>query len=324
MQLAKGWQPIAVPPWMVNSSVSHLWCLEHATIGKTRSLYLLPRSSFGADCCFEEASTTQFGKEFAFIGADGLEEKATYFQSSNSFKRGFPAPDDAGLTGVSYTRNPDQIYDLIYFKTDAITAPLDYVNGIRKFYLDVYSMAPPCTQVLLQLDSFPKAEGAYPVGRHSRYVAFTNATGAWGRLEFDFLDQPDTTLDSTVDFVNAMVLFFAPGTKTSDTYYFRSLDSAVAGCDETTGTCEAEVPKGCSALLNGETCTDGRDNDGDGSTDCADLGCAEDATCVEYLTASYSTASSQLAVPAESGASSLTTVMVSITMMGMMTMAWVL
>jgi hypothetical protein len=297
--------------------------LNHATIGKTRSSY--PLSSFVADCCFQEASTTQFGKEFAFIGSDGLEEKASYFESSNEFKRGFPAPDDAGLSAVSYTRNPDQIYDLIYFNTDAITAPLDYVDGIRKFYLDVYSMAPPCTQVLLQLDSFPKAEDAYPTGRHSRYVAFTSTTGAWERLEFDYLDRPDnTTLDPTVDFVNAMVLFFAPGTKTSDTYHFRSLDSAVAGCDETTGTCEVGAPKGCSALLNGEKCTDGRDNDGDGSTDCADLGCAEDATCVEYLTASYSTASNQLAVPSGSGASSLTTAIVTITMMGMMTMAWVL
>jgi hypothetical protein len=227
---------------------------------------------------------------------------------------------------VSYTRNPDQIYDLIYFNTDAIPAPLDYVDGIRKFYLDVYSMARPCTQVLLQLDSFPKANGTYPTGRHSRYVAFTSTTGAWERLEFDFLDQPDTTLDPTVDFVNAMVLFFAPGTKTSDTYYFRSLDSAVAGCDESTGTCEVGAPKGCSALFDGEKCTDGRDNDRDGSTDCADLGCAEDATCVAYLNASYYTASNQLAVPAvpaaESGALSLTT-RVSVAMMGMMTMAYI-
>ncbi len=184
-------------------------------------------------------------------------------------------------------------------------------------------MAPPCTQVLLQLDSFPKAEGAYPVGRHSRYVAFTSTTGAWERLEFDFLDQPDTTLDLTDDLVNAMVLFFAPGTDTSDTYHFRSLDSAVAGCDDATGTCEVGAPKGCSALLDGEKCTDGIDNDGDGSTDCADLGCANDATCVAYLTASYSTASSQLAVPAESGALSLAT-RSSVAMMAMMTMAYIL
>jgi hypothetical protein len=286
----------------------------------TRSSY--PLSSFVADCCFQEASTTQFGKEFAFIGSDGLEEKASYFESSNEFKRGFPAPDDAGLSAVSYTRNPDQIYDLIYFNTDAIPAPLDYVNGIRKFYLDVYSMAPPCTQVLLQLDSFPKAEDAYPTGRHSRYVAFTSTTGAWERLEFDFLDQPDTTLDPSL--VDAMVLFFAPGTKTSDTYYFRSLDSAVAGCNDSTGTtCEVGAPKGCSALMKGEKCTDGRDNDRDGSTDCADLGCAEDATCVAWLTASYSTASSQLAVPSGSSASSLMTAIATITMMGMMTMAYI-
>jgi len=269
------------------------------------------------DCCFQSAPTNRYLKEMTLLGPEGTDDQVTYFASTNTYNRGFPAPDVDKAIAVSYTRNPSEIYDLIYYETDVIEDPSEYISGTKKLYMDVYTSAPGCTEVLLQFDSLPLAEAAYPTGRHARFVAFTSGSQTWERLEFDFLDQPDPTMDLDLNPINALVLFFAPGTNTAGTYFFRSLDSAVTGCDEMTQPCEAVVPKSCLAPLKGEICDDGVDNDGDGATDCEDSECSTDPYCIQYLNASLATVSNQLAVPPDSASPPyVVTGMVSIAMMG--------
>ena len=281
------------------------------------------------DCCFEEPPSDMFVVSDVLVDSAGENTGVKYSSSTAMYKTLSPAPDDSTATAVSYTRNPNEIYDLIYYEI-GIPDPSEYINGNKKFYMDVFTMAPVCTEVLLQFDSLPLAEAAYPTGRYARFVAFTTASGSWERLEFDFLDQPHPTMNLTATPVNYMVLFFAPGTTTSDTYSFRSLDIAVAGCDPTAETCESVVPKSCPAFLPGEVCNDGVDNNQDGRTDCADVLCAEDPACIDSLSASLATASFQLSSPTDtSSGPSLSvsrpmTIIFSAVMMGMMTMASIL
>ena len=225
-------------------------------------------SSFTA-CCFQKEAIPLFSKEFSFVGADGHDEVATFFASTSNYTINATAPDGS-YPVVYYTRNGDEVYDLIYYATDDSIDPFDYINGTKKFYLDVYSTAPPCTHVLLQLDALPLAEADYPIGRHSRFIAFTNSSYEWERLAFEFLDIPDLAMDLEDTDVNSMVLFFNPGTNTSDTFFFRNLDSAVAGCDELTEKCEDAVSTMCLASILGENCTDFKDS-WDDEVECAEL-----------------------------------------------------
>jgi hypothetical protein len=242
-----------------------------------------------------------------------------YLYSTATYNTLAAAPDDSTAKAVSYTRNPDVIYDLIYYTID-VQDPSEYINGDKKFYMDVFTMAPVCTEILLQFDALALAGNAYPTGRYARFVAFTTASGSWERLEFDFLDQPHPTIDLSADPVNSIVLLFAPGTYTSDTYWFRSWDTAVGGCDPTTETCESVVPKSCPAILPGEVCSDDVDNNMDGRIDCADVLCAEDPVCVGGMTDSFSAVTFRLSTPTESSSSAMT-LMLSVFIMGMMTIA---
>lgn len=254
------------------------------------------------------------------IGQNGTDDEVTYFASTNPYNRDVMTPDIHQSIAISYTRNASEIYDLIYYETGNITYPMDYVTGMKKFYMDVYTEAPGCTEVLLQFDSLPLAEAPYPVGRYARFVAFTSGSMTWERLEFEFLEQPDPGMDLILTPVNALVLFFAPGTNTNDTYYFRSLDSAVAGCDEMMETCEAVVPKSCLAFLIGEICDDGIDNDGDGATDCEDSECSTNPYCTYYMESSLSTMTNHLAVPSCASSNNIVvTNMLFITMLGIIT-----
>jgi hypothetical protein len=235
-------------------------------------------------CCFEDAPITSYSKEFTFVGSSDGNDNAEYLSSTSPY---YMSASEMGPTGslpvISYERNASSVFDLIYFNTSAITNPNVYVNGSKKFYMDVYSSTPNCTQILLQLDSLPLANADnFPTGRHSRYIAFTTTSNEWERLEFSFLDQPDESITD----VNSMVLFFSPGTFTEDTFYFRSLDSAIGGCTYINGTettCEKYVPKACPALFDGENCTDTIDNDGDGYVDCADSDCYLELVCSDYV-----------------------------------------
>lgn len=247
------------------------------------------------DCCFEAEAPGGLGnykKEFTFVNSATSPElqKAEYFVSTSTYFNPGTSPDGIAPV-ISYVRDPNELYDMIYYKTAAITNANDYVSGDKKFYLDIYSTAPPCTQIIIQLDSLPLAQpDNYPTGRHSRYFAATTVQNAWERLQFDFLDRPDQDVGN--DKVDAIALFFSPGVERADPYYFQNFDSATIGC---TSDCEENSPKSCSALFEGETgaCSDGIDNDSDGLTDCQDPECTTDPVCSSSVKVAYEELSEQ-------------------------------
>jgi len=217
-------------------------------------------------------------------------EQAAYFVSSSGYFTNSEAPD--GTTEVvQYVRASGQLYDLIYYKTAAIPDANEYVTANKKFYLDIYTNAPPCTQILVQLDSLERAfPDNYPTGRHSRYYAATTKQNEWERLQFDFLDQPDATVPN--DAIDSIALFFGVGSTRTDTFYFKDFDVATIGC---TTDCETHSTKSCPAIFSGEqgSCADGVDNDGDGLVDCQDPECTADPACTTTLQNAYATAEAQ-------------------------------
>eukprot|EP00934_Nitzschia_sp_Nitz4_P007551 Nitzschia sp. Nitz4//scaffold220_size35126//30209//31614//NITZ4_007836-RA/size35126-snap-gene-0.3-mRNA-1//-1//CDS//3329542547//7541//frame0 len=246
-------------------------------------------------CCFETDDKSKYGVDFSLVASSGTHDadRADYFASTALYYDNVTAPDGASSV-IYYVRNATEAYDLIYYATESIGNASDYISGISKFYMDVYSLAPVCTQVMLQLDSLALASSDnYPHGRHSRYVAQTTTSNQWERLEFDLLDQPDETLPD--DSVDAIALFFSPGLYLDDAYYFRNLDSASIGwCSG--DTCEDIPPKNCSAIFDGEegSCGDGLDNDNDGLIDCEDPECTLDTACVVSVRSAYTTAKYQV------------------------------
>lgn len=246
-------------------------------------------------CCFEAETPGglgQYKKEFTFVNSATSPElqKAEYFVSTSTYFNPGTSPD--GLAPViSYVRDPNELYDMVYYKTAAITNANAYVTGDKKFYMDIYSTAPPCTQIIVQLDNLSAAKpDNYPTGRHSRYFAATTVQNAWERLQFDFLDRPDEGVGN--DKVDAIALFFSPGLDRADSYFFQNFDSATIGCST---DCEENPPKSCSALFDGETgaCADGIDNDFDGLIDCEDPECTTDPACSTSVQVAYASLAEQ-------------------------------
>jgi len=215
-------------------------------------------------CCFESVPKSGYTKDFTLIGSkDGIDQ-ATYMASTSSYVVEGGAPDSS-FPVIAYKRSSTEEFDLIYYDTTAITNANEYVTGKRKFYMDVFRSSTSrdferCTRVLLQLDSTTTEE--FPIGRHSRYVAFMTESNVWERLDFVFLDQPDVSVDDST--ITALVLFFNPGVTgddNDDTYFFRNVDSAANGCymDGSDGgegisrtsssECERMVPKSCPAFF---------------------------------------------------------------------------
>jgi hypothetical protein len=233
------------------------------------------------------------------VGPQLAGQTAIYFSSSAPYFDPGTAPD-ASFPVVAYERSVLEVYDLIYYQISAIPDAGAYIPASddspaeKKFFMDVWSEATACTQIMIQLDSLALAnETNFPIGRHSRYVAYTTTSNEWERLAFEYLDQPDSTVpDSDID---AMVLFFNPGVVTTDTYYFRNFDSANIGCSN--GCEEASIPQSCPAPIRGESgaCDDGVDNDLDGLIDCEDPECSlSDPVCVETMTMSFRSATNAL------------------------------
>lgn len=283
----------AVLPWMEFCSVrEHDCCLSVPNVALV--LTLVPLSM--TDCCYESdlpGGLEQYKAEATLAASQAGQrssEGASYFVSSSGYFTNSDAPDGTPNV-VQYVRSSNQTYDLIYYKTEAIPDANVFVTAEKKFYMDVYTNAPPCTQILVQLDSleFATADN-YPTGRHSRYFATTTVQNAWERLQFDFLDRPDETLgDDTID---AIALFFGLGDNDSNTFYFKNFDVATSGC---TTDCETHAPKSCPAIFEGEagSCADGIDNDGDGLVDCQDPECTTDASCTATLSSAYASAVEQ-------------------------------
>lgn len=126
--------------------------------------------------------------------------------------------NDSHLVG-KYVRNSGQLFDVMFYNLSEVKDPSAFVSGKKKFYLDVFTNAPPGTQILLQLENKNQATpNNYPSGRHSRYAVTTKKQNAWERLIFEFLDRPDA--NASPQAINQLVLLFAPNTNTGHTYYF--------------------------------------------------------------------------------------------------------
>jgi beta-glucanase (GH16 family) len=238
------------------------------------------------DCCDAAVLSAGYSVDFSLIDPATIEEQAAYWLSTSPYTVPGVAPDGSTPV-VDYARDEATLYDMIYYQTGSIEKASEYVIGRRKIYMDVWTDAPECTQIILQFDSLPTAVADnYPTGRHSRYVAFTTRRNEWERIALDFWDRPDGDLDDTV--INTIALFFDPGTLTSHQFYFRNMDSTLSGCRE---NCEvAAIDDYCLALSSGESgfCGDSLDQDGDGLIDCVDPDCTLDEACSAQLSISYS------------------------------------
>ena len=213
-----------------------------------------------------------YKKEFSLLGP-GTDDQASLLSTTGTWNV---------VNGVvEYKRNIDELYDHFQLVTTSIINPQTYVNGVQKFYMDLQSpTAAPCTRILIQLeDSSTALPDNYPVGRHSRYIAFLEGTADWQRLEFDFYDE----LDLTVGNVDRILVLIDSSVERADEYSIRNLDSAMLGC---TADCEALSTNTCRTKAKSErgACTDGINNDGvgfdgDGTMDCDDSDCWDDPAC---------------------------------------------
>jgi beta-glucanase (GH16 family) len=122
-----------------------------------------------------------------------------------------------------YVRAASAAYDVLFYDVTTITNADEYIDGTKKFFMDVKTAAPIGTEIIIQLESAAATGANYPTGRHSRYHAFTTSNTDWQRLEFDYIDSPGGTVDPAT--ITKMVILFMPGQNTGDTYYFDNLDT---------------------------------------------------------------------------------------------------
>jgi beta-glucanase (GH16 family) len=178
--------------------------------------------------------------EFSFVsGGDNTNsnDQATLMFSTGLWYDGSfpnPLPTDRvnnSPTVVGYQRNINDLYDVIFYSTSAVTNPNEYSSGAKYFTLDIFAPAvlgvEGASSVLLQLENSARNGAGYPVGRHSRYEAIldssSSSSSGWQRVRFNFVDFPDPS-EIVAD---TIVLLFAPGTLTSETYYFDNLNSSM-------------------------------------------------------------------------------------------------
>jgi beta-glucanase (GH16 family) len=122
-----------------------------------------------------------------------------------------------------YVRAASAAYDVLFYDVTSITNADEYIDGTKKFFMDVKTSAPIGTEIIIQLESVAATGANYPTGRHSRFHAFTTSNTAWQRLEFDYVDSPGGTVDPAT--ITKMVILFMPGQNNGDTYYFDNLDT---------------------------------------------------------------------------------------------------
>jgi len=187
-----------------------------------------------------------------------------------------------GQPAVRYQRNSAEPYDTIQYSTTAIPNPDIYLNGDQNFFMDIKTTtSPACTHVLIQLeDSSLVTDTNYPIGRHSRHIAYMSDSRDWQRLQFEAYDQPDLT-SGTVD---RITILFDPNMAREDVYYIRNFDSDKKGC---LANCESLPSNSCRQRAKSEAgaCADGVNNDGlgydgDGPIDCDDSDCWDDPACL--------------------------------------------
>ena len=123
---------------------------------------------------------------------------------------------------AQYVRNPGEMWDvLVIVANGPLYDVQDYIDGIKKIKVDVFSpIAGIPVQVTLE-DSNIAGATNYPAGRHSVYLGTTTVANAWETIELTFDSRPDPTMSNTD--ITSLILLFNPGTNTNDTYYFDNL-----------------------------------------------------------------------------------------------------
>lgn len=141
-----------------------------------------------------------------------------------------PAPNEVNDSPncYIYARNGQEVYDVLSFVADFATDASQFTSGEYVLAMDVRSSAPVGTVINLNLENNQLANSAYPTGRHSVYSAATSVQDEWETIYFNFSFQPDAgTAD---DQINQLVVLFAPGSLTSDFYYFDNFRVVDADC----------------------------------------------------------------------------------------------
>ncbi len=180
--------------------------------------------------------------------------KGTYGPITGTFIPYNENPDQTGVNtsqvAAEYTRNAVEQFDVLIL--DGQMADLsDYLSGAKQMSIDVWSPAPDVT-VQITLENSVLAQPAnFPTGRHSVYLAATSTSQAWETLTFTFDNQPDASVAN--DNVDRIVILFAPGTNTGDTYYWDNLNGpelAEDPCDGVTPDPEVFNDFECNQNVN--------------------------------------------------------------------------
>jgi hypothetical protein len=134
-----------------------------------------------------------------------------------------PAPggSNTSLVAAEYTRNGAEAFDVLIL--DGAMADLsDYLSGAKQMSIDVWSPNAGTTIQITLENSTLALPANFPTGRHSVYTVTTTVAQQWETLTFNFIEQPDAAVDNSS--VDRIVLLFAPGTNTADTYYWDNLN----------------------------------------------------------------------------------------------------
>ena len=123
---------------------------------------------------------------------------------------------------AQYVRNAGELWDVLVIVANGPMYDVsDYVNGVKKMSVDVFSpLAGIPIQITLEDSSLAGATN-YPTGRHSIYLGTTTVANEWETIELTFDSKPDPTM-SDVN-LTSVILLFNGGTNTNDTYYFDNL-----------------------------------------------------------------------------------------------------
>jgi len=186
---------------------------------------------------------------------DGNSDQAAFDRAAGTFISGVdvinPVTNDSvnpSLLVGRYIRDAAVRWDWSSFSTSAIDNASLYLNGELAFQMDVLTYdAAIGTQIDITIeDTTISATECFPLGRHSRYTAVTSVQGAWERLTFSKLDQPDAGVAN--DAINAVLISYAPGQFVSGTFYIDNLVAVPATRAPTTPP-PTSAPSPAGAIL---------------------------------------------------------------------------
>ncbi len=190
--------------------------ISNGCYNRVITLNVMVEAALARELSFENFDNTPL---INFISSTGTLTEDVANPSAN-------AVNSSALT-ARYVRNASQQYDVLQYSTAAIPDAGAYYKNQKKFYIDIYTNAPPNTLILLQLENSSTAGPSnYPTGRHSRYQAFTTVQNEWHRLVFTPLDQPDASTPNNA--INRIVFLFASNSFTTHTYHWDNFDGYAA------------------------------------------------------------------------------------------------